>query len=52
MGDSMRKLIGGFTQILVLCFPVVNVASAYPLVCVSVGDNMCTLIPRYVEGPA
>lgn len=49
LSRTMAKLMGAFIQILVLCFPVVNVTSSYPLACVTVGDNMYTLIPSRVR---
>uniref|UniRef100_K3X2M8 Amino acid transporter transmembrane domain-containing protein n=2 Tax=Globisporangium ultimum (strain ATCC 200006 / CBS 805.95 / DAOM BR144) TaxID=431595 RepID=K3X2M8_GLOUD len=39
---------GVFVQLVILIFPVVNVTSAYPMVGVTVGDNMLMSIPKVV----
>lgn len=41
--------IGTIVQLVILLFPVVNVVSAYPMVGVTVGDNMHMSFPRSVS---
>jgi hypothetical protein len=43
-------------RLFIMLFPVINILSVYPLVCVTLGDNMAMLIPpssswRYDRSP-
>lgn len=43
--STFRVTMGLIVRLLLLLFPVVNVASAYPLVGISLGDNMLSSLP-------
>lgn len=40
---------GVFVQLVILIFPVVNVTSAYPMVGVTVGDNLLLSVPKAIS---
>ena len=43
--------LGVVVQLVILVFPIVNVTSAYPMVGVTVGDNMLLSMPKAVTAP-
>lgn len=46
--ESMNPF-GVFVQLVILIFPVVNVTSAYPMVGVTVGDNLLLSVPKTIS---
>jgi hypothetical protein len=47
---SERSWIGALVQLIVLLYPVLNALAAFPLVCVTMGDNWKHLLPHKLHG--